>query len=298
MYYLDLTLTINATMDAFLLMFIAHLLRRKVYPLNLLAGVVIGSLPVFLIIYQYPTLTLISKILVPIVMVGITLRTRDFWNLAKGVLYFSLLAAICGGLFYALLGWLGISGINSYRTLWILPLAALFLKGGYRIWEKSSKNNQFLDSVIFDTEVSFEGGKTLFVKALLDTGNDLRDPLTGTPVMLLEECSAREVLPEKILQFLQLPWKESSNPWSILWKSDEYYLQKIVFIAAHGVNGQSWLLGVRLGKVKISQGGNTWEEQSVTVALVEQVLNSEHRFQALLHPDQIPKPVNKEEIAS
>lgn len=298
MYYLDLTLTINAAMDAFILMFIAHLLRRKVYPLNLLAGVVIGSLPVFLIIYQYPTLTLISKLLVPIVMVGITLRTRDFWNLAKGVIYFSLLAAICGGLFYALLGWLGISGINSYRTFWILPLAALFLTGGYRIWEKSSKNNQFLDSVIFEAEVSFEGGKKLIVNALLDTGNDLRDPLTGTPVMLLEECSAREVLPEKILKFLQLPWKESSNPWSILWKSDEYYLQKIVFIAANGVNGQSWLLGVRLGEVKISQGGNIWEEQSVTVALVEQVLNSENRFQALLHPEQIPKPVNKEEIAS
>lgn len=297
MYYLDITLTINATMDAFLLMFTAHLLRRKVYLLNLLIGVVIGSLPVFLIVYQYPTLTLISKLLVPILMVGIALRVRDFRNLAKGVLYFSLLAAICGGLFYALLGWMGITGI-SYLTFWILPLAALVLTGGYRIWEKSSKNNQFLDSVIFEAEISFGEDKKLSVKALLDTGNDLRDPLTGTPVMLLEECSAREVLPEKVLEFLQLPWKESSNPWSILWKSDEYYLQRLVFIAAKGVNGQSWLLGIRLGKVKISQGGNIWGEQSVTVALVEQVLNSEHRFQALLHPDQIVKPVNKEEIAS
>ena len=298
MYYLDITLIINAAMDAFLLLFTAHLLRRKVYFLNLLAGVVIGCLPVFLIIYQYSTLTTISKLLVPIAMVGITLRTKDIWSLAKGVLYFSLLAAICGGVFYALLGWLGISGINSYWTLWILPLAALFLIGGYRIWEKSSKNNQFLDSVIFQAEVSFEGGKPLIVKALLDTGNDLRDPLTGTPVMLLEERAAREVLPEKILEFLKLPWKESPNPWSILWKSDEYFLQKIVFIAANGVNGQSWLLGVRLGKIKISQGGNMYQEQSVTIALVEQILNSEHRFQALLHPEQIPNPVNKEEIAS
>lgn len=116
--------------------------------------------------------------------------------------------------------------------------------------------------------------------------------------MLLEERTAREILPEKILEFLQLPWKENPNPWSILWKSDEYYLQKIVFISAKGVNGQSWLLGIRLGKVKISQGGSIWEEQPITVALVEQVLNSEHRFQALLHPEQIQKPVNKEEIAS
>lgn len=298
MYYLDITLTINGAMDAFLLLFTAHLLRRKVYLLNLLAGVVIGCLPVFLIIYQYPLLTMISKVLVPIAMVGITLRTKGIWDLAKGVLYFSLLAAICGGLFYALLGWMGIAGINNYLTFWILPAVALILTGGYKIWERSSKNNQFLDSVIFEAEVSFEGGKTLVVKALLDTGNDLRDPLTGTPVMLLEERVAREVLPEKIIEFLQLPWKESTNPWSLLWKGDEYYLQKIVFIAAKGVNGQSWILGVRLGKVIISQGGNIWQEQSVTVALVEQVLNSEQRFQALLHPEQINKPVNKEEIAS
>ncbi|KUO60730.1 MAG: peptidase [Gracilibacter sp. BRH_c7a] len=298
MIYLDITLIINAVMDAFLLLFTAHLLRRKVYPLNLCAGVVIGSLPIFVIIFQYPILTLISKVLVPIGMVAITLRSKNFWDLAKGILYFSLLAAICGGLFYALLGWLGISGINSFYTFWILPLASLILIGGYRIWEKSSKNNQFLDSVIFDAEISFEEGKSLTIKALLDTGNDLRDPLTGAPVMLLEERTAREILPEKILEFLQLPWKENPNPWSILWKSDEYYLQKIVFISAKGVNGQSWLLGIRLGKVKISQGGSIWEEQPITVALVEQVLNSEHRFQALLHPEQIQKPVNKEEIAS
>lgn len=298
MYYLDITLALNATMDIFLLLFTAHLLRRKVSVSNLIAAVVIGGVPVFLIIYEYTTLTSISKLLVPVAMVGITLRPKDFLDFAKGVLYFSFLAAICGGLYYALLGWLGISKVESYQTFWLLSLVALLLITGFRIWEKSSEKTQYLDSVIFDAEVSFEGGKPFIVQALLDTGNDLRDPLTGTPVMLLEERIARVALPPKILQFLQLPWKESQNPWSILWESDEYYLQKIVFISAKGVNGQSWLLGVRQGKVKIKQRGNVWVEKAITVALVDQVLHRENRFQALLHPEQISQPANEEEIVS
>ena len=298
MYYLDITLAINAAMDAFLLIFTAYLLRRKVSLLNLSAAIIIGGLPIFLIIYEYTTLTLISKVLVPILMVGIALRTRTLWDLAEGLLFFSLLAAICGGLFYALLGWLGISGVNSFQTYWILPVVALILIAGYKVWEKSSKKNLFLDSVIFDAELSFEGGKTIIVKALLDTGNDLRDPLTGKPVMLLEEKLAREILPERILEFLRLPWRDSPNPWSILWKSDNYFLQNIVFISAKGVHGQSWLPGIRLGKVIISQRENIWEEQPITVALVEQIFNSENRFQALLHPEQIHKPAGEEEIAS
>lgn len=298
MYYLDITLAINAVMDAFLLMFTAHLLRRKVYILNLFTSVAIGGVPVILIIYEYSLAASISKVLVPIAMVGICLRTARILELSKGVLYFSFSAAICGGIFYAVIGWIGMSGVSNNKSFWILPVAAAALAGGYKIWERSAKKIQFLDNVIFDVEVSFEESKTISVKALLDTGNDLRDPLTGIPVMLLEEKTAHEILPAKILEFLSLPWKDSSNPWSILWKSDDYYLQKMIFISAKGVNGQSWLPGIRLGNIKISQGEKKWSEQVVTVALVEQVLSSENRFQALLHPEQLHKPADKEEIAS
>jgi stage II sporulation protein GA (sporulation sigma-E factor processing peptidase) len=300
MVYLDIVLIVNGVMDTFLLLFTAYLLRKKIYALNILMAVFLGEFPIISIFFGLPGVTAVSKIFVPLAMIGVGLKTKAISDLAKGLLYFSLLAAVTGGICYALFGWLGLNcGKESLLTLhdlWILPLIALMLMGGYRVWEKGQRANLFLDNILYDAELCFEDDKILKVKALLDTGNELRDPLTGAPVMLLEEKVAQKVIPEKIRHFLELPWRESSNPWSFVWKDEEYCRQRMVFISAKGINGQTWLPGIRLGKAKISQGAKEWE-CPVTVAFVPQVLSSESKFQALLHPDHIPKIAGKEEIA-
>lgn len=296
MVYLDLILIVNGAMDAFLLAFTAYLLRKKLSGLNLFVAVVLGEIPIFFILFELSGLLAVSKILIPLAMVGVGLKTKRIDELIKGLLYFSLLAAVAGGIYYALAAWLGFYGGKGLRDFLFLPLTALLLMGGYRFWEKRQKANFFFDNILYDAELCFENNRTLKVKALLDTGNELRDPLTGTPVMLLEERVAQKVIPEKIQQFLQLPWRESPNPWSFVWNDEEYCWQRMVFISARGINGQTWLPGIRLGNVKIRQGAKEWEHP-VTVALVPQVLSSEGKFQALLHPEHIRKPVGKEEIA-
>lgn len=300
MFYLDVILIVNGAMDAFLLVFTAYHLRKKIKGLNLLLAVVIGEIPIFFILLEMFALLTVAKLAVPIAMIWIGLRTKGLGELVRGLFYFSLLAAISGGIYYALSAWLGLTGgENSFltlRDLLLLPLTAIALMAGYRFWENRQKANLFFDNILYDAELCFEEKSTLKVKALLDTGNDLRDPLTGTPVMLLEERAAHKVLPEKIKQFLQLPWQESPNPWSFFWNDEEYCFQKLVFISAKGINGQTWLLGIRLGNVKISQGDKEWEHPA-TVALVPQTLSSESKFQALLHPEHINISSGKEEIA-
>ncbi len=301
MVYLDIILLVNGVMDAFLIVFTARLLRKQISWWNVAMAVLLGELPIIFVLFDLSGLIAISRILIPLAMVGIGLKTRSIDDLAKGLLYFSLLAAVCGGIYFALSGWLGLTGGDSsflsLSEIWVLPLTALTLIGGYRFWERMQKANLILDNILYDAELSFEDGKSLKIKALLDTGNELRDPLTGTPVMLLEEKAASKVIPEKIQQFLELPWRESSNPWSYVWSDEEYCMHRMVFISAKGINGQTWLPAIRLNQVKISQGENVWE-QPVTVALVPQVLSSESKFQGLLHPEHIQKPASKEEIAS
>ncbi|NLM21298.1 MAG: sigma-E processing peptidase SpoIIGA [Peptococcaceae bacterium] len=300
MIYLDITLLLNGCMDAFILIYTAYLLRKKVKVFNVLVAVVLGEIPVVLIVFGFPGLAAISKVLVPVAMVRIGLSTRGLRNLGKGLLYFSLLSAVCGGIYFALSAWTGLSlGVRRLLTitgLWVFPLMAIFLVGGHRIWEKLQKANIILDNILYDVELFFEESQSVKLKALLDTGNELRDPLTGTPVLLLEEKAVLKFLPEKISQFLQMPWRESPNPWSYIWNNEEYCRQNMVFISARGINGQTWLPGIRIGKVKISQGKKEWE-LPVTVAFVPQTLSTESRFQALLHPEHIPKLTCKEEIA-
>jgi len=300
MIYLDIVLLVNGAMDAFLLVYTAHLLRKKVRSLNIFLAVILGELPVFLILSGNSYLTIAAKIVIPAAMIKIGLNTKGLKDLAKGLLYFSLLAALGGGVYYALTGWLGLNAVDggflTLGTIWILPLIALLLTGGQVLWTKLQKTNLFFDNVLYDVELAVEGEKPLRVKALLDTGNELRDPLTGAPVMLLEEKTALEYLPEKVASFMRIPWRESANPWTYIWNDEEYARQKMFFISAGGVSGQTWLLGIRLSAMKISQGERQWE-QPATVALVPRILSSENKYQALLHPDHIDKTVGKEEIA-
>jgi len=300
MVYLDVILIVNGAMDAFLLMFTARLLRKQVCRANLFFAVLLGELPILFVLFDQSGLVAISRIIVPLVMIWVGLKIRGLMDLVKGLLYFSLLAAVCGGIYFALSGWLGLTGGErtyiSYRQLWVLPLVTLLVAGGYRLWERMQKTNLLLDNILFDAELNFENGKSLRIKALLDTGNELRDPLTGAPVMILEEKAARKVIPEKVQQFLELPWRESANPWSYVFSDEAYCLEGMVLISAKGINGQTWLPAIRLGKVTISQGEREWH-QPVTVALVPQILSSESRFQALLHPEHIQKIAAKEEIA-
>lgn len=297
MVYLDIILFINGAMDAFLLVFTAHLLRKKIQVRNLLGAVLLGELPIVFIIFGPSWVIAVSRILVPVGMVAVALRTRTILDLAKGLLYFSLLASLSAGIYYALAGWLGLEGTGlALKDLWVLPVIALILTAGCRVWEKIQKTTLFLDNVCYEVELSFENGRQAQIKALLDTGNELRDPLTGTPVMVVEERAVAQALPEGIQRFLLMPWRESANPWTYIWNSEDPCIQKMVFISARGINGQTWLPGIRLGSVKIRQGEKVWEH-AVTAALVPHGLNSEGKFVALLHPEHIQKPVGKEEIA-
>lgn len=300
MVYLDIIFIVNGAMDAFLLASTAYLLRRRISKLSILVAVIIGEIPILFILLELSALIAVSKVLIPIAMVGIGLQTRSVGDLAKGLLYFSLLAAFSGGTYYALTAWLGITGggrtFLTIYDLWFLPVTASIVMGGYRLWEKMQKANLYLDNVLYNAEITFDNDKTLKVKALLDTGNELKDPLTGMPVMLIEERIAQKVIPEKLEQFLRLPWRESANPWSFVWNNEEYCRHRIVFISAKGINGQTWLPGIRLEKVVISQGEKKWEHP-VTVALVPGSLSAENKFQALLHPELIAKPAGEEDIA-
>ena len=52
--------------------------------------------------------------------------------------------------------------------------------------------------MIYDIEVTLDN-KSAKIKALLDTGNLLKDPITGYPVIVVEKASLRNIIPSNIL---------------------------------------------------------------------------------------------------
>ena len=295
--YLDLDILINGGMDTLLLILLGRLMRLPIRPYRILMGALLGEIPVLLACYSGPPWTTLSKWVIPFLMVGVAFPTRKLKAFLKAIIGFWLLSAGLGGFVYALWGWVNFEeGLGGQRlilvldNLWILPLAAVVWWLLQLLWQRWQERNSILEQFIYDLEIKFGGDdrEVVRIKALMDTGNHLRDPLTGYPVILLEEEVATSAMPDNVRGFLNIPWKDLADPWSLVWKTNPSLVEKIVFIPFQTIDRQSWLLGIRPERVMCYDKKESRQIQA-TVALVKQVLSSEGEYQALLHPEHVQK---------
>ncbi|GAB6152422.1 sigma-E processing peptidase SpoIIGA [Desulfosporosinus burensis] len=295
--YLDLDILINGGMDTLLLILIGRLIRLPIRPYRILVATILGEIPVVLACYSVAPWTTLSKWVVPFLMVGVAFPTRKLKGILKALIGFWLLSAGLGGFVYALWGWvnfedgLGIERLTLVLSnLWILPLAAVMWWLLQLVWQKWQDRNSLLEQIIYDLEIKFGGDNrdVVRIKALMDTGNHLRDPMTGHPVILLEEEVAASAMPDNLRAFLKVPWQDVENPRPLVWQSNPELVKQIVFIPFQTIDRQSWLLGIRPERVTCYDKKESRQIQA-TVALVKQVLSFEGEYQALLHPEHVQK---------
>ena len=294
--YLDLDMLVNGGMDALLLILSGRLSHLTVKPGRILAGALLGEIPVILLCYSQTPWTTLSKWLVPFFMVWAAYPVRRIKTYGKVFVGFWLLSAGLGGCVYAIWGWLrfdqeqGSALLTLVRgTFWILPVSAVLWWFLQERWQRWQAERARLKQTIYELEIDFSGaGENLRLKALLDTGNQLKDPLNGNPVLLVEEEVAAASIPDDIQSFLDHPWRESSDPWPYLWKDNPDLIRRIVFIPFQTIERKSWLLGIRPERVICFDQQGSRQIQA-TVALVRQMLSSEGDYQALLHPELVQK---------
>lgn len=295
--YLDLDILINGGMDALILTLTSRLIRLPVQPSRILLGALLGEIPVLLACYSASQWIMASKWVIPFLMVGAAFPTRRLNTFLKALAGFWLLSTGLGGFVYAAWGWVQFDNELSggpfslvLNNLWILPLGALMWWFLQRLWLRWQERNSVLEQIIYDLEIDFgcEERGVVCIKALLDTGNHLRDPLTGFPVILLEEEVAAASLPDNMRSFLNIPWKDYADPWPLLWGVDPSLVKHLVFIPFQAIDRQSWLLGIRPERVTCFDKKGS-RRIKATVALVKQVLSSEGEYQALIHPEHVQK---------
>jgi stage II sporulation protein GA (sporulation sigma-E factor processing peptidase) len=119
---------------------------------------------------------------------------------------------------------------------------------------------------------------------LIDTGNQLTDPLTRTPVIVMEASLWQHVLPEGWAQRLRtmetdqliMEMQESSIPWQ----------DRLRMVPFRGVNrgATQWMLAIKPDKVAITHEGTTTECTKVLIGLDGGTLSSDGSYRAILHP--------------
>lgn len=144
-----------------------------------------------------------------------------------------------------------ITGISGLRLLISALLTAVLMIWLFRQRGKTLYHVRF-----------FYRGKEHEVEALLDTGNDLREPVSGKAVCVVEE---------------------SSIPWNI-WDDKE----GIYMIPYHAVGTDAGMLpAVKVRQVRIMDSGGAYRCQEMLLAVYHGKLSAHGKYRMLLHLDYL-----------
>ena len=294
--YLDVIFLINLCMDYLILWATAKFGQFRTNLGRLLASAIIGatySLVVFMPEANY-LLTVTIKFLFSVVMVYIAYQQLN-WKIflhALGYFYlvaFSMAGAMLAGIYfinrnadsYSLVhGFLAFLGNVKYTWLLAAIAAALLIAR----WGTLFIKRNFLRSFFRVPVIICFGENRLPVEALVDTGNQLRDPITGKPVIITEYGVIKPLLPPSVQAALgrkpepdlqQLVNSLAGSPWAVR-------VHMIPFTSIGKNRGM--LLGFRPDEIIVVTEDKPIRVREVIVGIYPQQLSPEGTYRALLHP--------------
>ncbi|WP_256218172.1 sigma-E processing peptidase SpoIIGA [Neomoorella thermoacetica] len=296
MVYMDVVLVINLVMDYFILWATAGLGQLPASCWRLLAGATVGAAYSLALLFpgQEPALTMVVKVLFSLVMILAAFYPLSWRRFFQAVVYFYLVAFAMGG---AMLGGIYLSGGGKslqlmggammaasglhYTWLLVALAAAMVLVRWGAGWLKKNIWQQMLRLPVV---ITF-GGRHLAVKALVDTGNSLREPLSQRPVIIVEYSALKEIMPPEIIKAYDsqggfdldsLVNSLAATPWAT----------RLRLIPYHSLGQErGMLLGLRPDEVVIVTGQGMIKVKEVLIGLYRERLSPEGNYRALLHPD-------------
>jgi stage II sporulation protein GA (sporulation sigma-E factor processing peptidase) len=117
------------------------------------------------------------------------------------------------------------------------------------------------------------GHKTIKIRALQDSGNNLRDPYTGTPVIVAsaEDCAA--LFPEAVGKIL----KNNLSPTDMLEKISVYNPKRFALIPFSTASGSGLMLVIRPDKVMVNG-----KSQSYIIGVSQNEINAAGNCRAVI----------------
>ncbi|OCL28116.1 sigma-E processing peptidase SpoIIGA [Orenia metallireducens] len=291
--YLDLFSFINLVMNYLILWAAAKLsdLNYKIWRLFLTS--LLGT--VYTIIIILPQFRFLNQIyfhfLISIVMILVAFAPLSRKYFFKVVGYFYLITFVTAGAIFALYNLTGGTPLDSLAqvlnispdNLWIIILGSVLViiigKFGWMFIQYKLIPDIFCIPVI----ISFDD-KLVKLKALVDTGNQLQDPLTKVPVIVVEVGALEEILPDKVKEAFykyrddtgRLLNEMTDNDWTSRFRL-------IPFYSLGKDNGM--LIGFRPDMVTITTKDEIFTTKRVIIALQDKRLDKDDNYQALLNPE-------------
>lgn len=207
--YVDILLFINFIIDYLLLMVTEKLCGRKTAKKRTILGASIGSLSSLSIFLPYlglPT-EVALKVGISVVMLLITFEYISFKRFLWEFFIFFTVNFLSAGLILAItvvfkprnmLYYNGVVYFDISAVVLIINIALVYLI--VTLMDMFIRGTS-IQSGTYDVQLEFMG-KSCKLKAIMDTGNKLREPFSGTPVVVVGIDDLKQILPRELTHYI------------------------------------------------------------------------------------------------
>ncbi|WP_141431276.1 sigma-E processing peptidase SpoIIGA [Bacillus sp. 03113] len=296
--YLDVIWVLNLLFDCFLLYLTAIILKRDIRIWRLLLGGLIGSLIILLAVTPYYIYTShpISKLLFSVLMIFIVFGYKRLSYFIKGLITFYFTTFLVGGSLIGIHYFMKFD-VNLSSSVLLAsvkgfgdPISWLFVLLGFPaalLFTKRNIDAIEVTKIHYDQIVNISismNGFTLQLKGLVDSGNQLYDPISKSPVTFVSLKSGYENVPEVIRRIAEDP------DYLILGKNyDGASLEYNMRIIPYKVVGQDHqlIIAFKPDQIYIEQEDSFVEVEKGLISFTMQQLSSDDRFQCIVHPKML-----------
>lgn len=296
--YLDIIWLLNFMFDSLLLYLTAVILKRQVRHWRLFAGGMIGSLIILLSVTPLNVYAghPIVKLLFSILMVLTVFGFKRFKYFISALMLFYFITFLVGGTLIGVHYFIQFD-MNLSSSLFMAsvkgfgdPVSWLFVVIGFPLAWHFSRNNfdkietaKIQHNQLVKLEITFNGEIFQFT-GLVDSGNQLYDPISKMPVMFVSVKSMVEELPEMIKTIALSSEEVIMGKQSIApeWENR----MRIIPFKVMGQEHQM-VLALKPDQITIYQNKETILVEKGLVSFTMQQLSSDDAFQCIVHPKML-----------
>lgn len=271
--YADLLFLINAGMDGLCFYLTGRLLHRKLAAWRVFTGTLIGGL--YAVLALLPDMGQataffcdagVCLVICAIVLADRKQRPKQFF---LSVAVYFVLSMVLGGVMTALYHLFNRMGFTDYLPVgedgpgaWLFALLA-FLSSGITLWSGGIfRRSAAVEHCHVTVEID---GRRAEIDGMVDTGNQLRDPLSGRAVICVDETPLKNILPSILAE----DFRRSDRVTSLSSSADA---RRLRLIPASSATGEDLLRGFIPDKVEIAyavKGKMVHRQVDVVIAITK-----------------------------
>ena len=290
--YIDIIFIENIIMNVIILYATSIILKQKIKIIRLIISSAIGS--IYSIVMYITKLTIyssiVSKFILSVVMIYVAFIPNDLKKMFKQIIIFYLTSFVFGGVALNLIYFLRPENVSIKNGLFTgeYALKAIMLGAimAFIIIKISIKiiKTKFNSKDMYCNIKLKINEKQIETKAMIDTGNLVKEPITNTPVVIVEKSLLEGIIPKEILKNLEniLCGNLENLPQDI---QDEYLpkLRCIPFSSLGKENGM--LVGIKISEIVVKSEDEEKKTSNIIIGIYGRSLTKNGEYRALVGVD-------------